>query len=335
MSLPQGELEVIGEAGVVEGESRTVAAPSIVGRSLWSIAWRRLRKDKVAMAAGVVIILFILVAVFADQLAALYGQNYHDLHSFGTGSLLDPSTNLPTGALGGISGTHWVGVTPALGQDILAQLMEGARVSLIISGLATALSLILGVSLGLIAGFYRGWIDTIISRVMDVLLSFPTLLLSLSLIAVVSILSKSPLVRFAIIIFVLGFFGWPYIGRIVRGQVLSIREKEFVDAARSLGASNTWIMTKEIMPNLLGPILVYTSLTIPNYILGEAGLSYLGVGVPPPIPSWGQMLSDAGNYFQVDPMYLILPGVVLFIAVLAFNLFGDGLRDALDPKSTK
>jgi peptide/nickel transport system permease protein len=335
MSLPLGELEIVGESEVLQREGQASVVPSIVGRSLWSIAWRRLRKDKVAMAAGAVIIFFILVAIFADQLAALYGQNYRDIHSFGAGSLLDPSTNLPTGALGGISGTHWLGVTPALGQDILAQLMEGARVSLIISGLATALSLILGVSLGLIAGFYRGWIDTIISRVMDVLLSFPTLLLSLSLIAVVSILSKSPIVRFAIIIFVLGFFGWPYIGRIVRGQVLSIREKEFVDAARSLGASNRWIMVKEIMPNLIGPILVYTSLTIPNYILGEAGLSYLGVGVPPPIPSWGQMLSDAGNYFQVDPMYLIIPGVVLFIAVLAFNLFGDGLRDALDPKSTK
>jgi len=287
------------------------------------------------MTAGIVIVVLILIAIFADQLSALYGQNYRDHHVVGPGSLLDPGTNLPTGTLGGISSTHWFGVTPVFGQDILALLMEGARVSLIIAGLATALSLILGVSLGLIAGFYRGWIDTVISRIMDVLLSFPTLLLSLSLIAVVSIISSAAIVRFGIIIFVLGFFGWPYIGRIVRGQVLSIREKEFVDAARSLGASNGWIMAKEIMPNLIGPILVYTSLTIPNYMLGEAGLSYLGVGVPPPIPSWGQMLSDAGNYFQVDPIYLVLPGLAIFISVLAFNLFGDGLRDALDPKSTK
>ena len=333
MSLPRGELEVVGESERLA--KKTTTGTSIVGRSLWSIAWRRLRKDKVAMAAGVVIILLILVAIFADQLSALYGQNYLDHHSVGAGSLLDPATNLPTGALGGISSSHWFGVSPVLGQDIMAQLMQGARVSLIISGLATALSLILGVSLGLIAGFYRGWVDTLISRTMDVLLSFPTLLLSLSLIEVVSILSSAAVVRFAIIIFVLGFFGWPYIGRIVRGQVLSIREKEFVDAARSLGAGNGWIMAREIMPNLIGPILVYTSLTIPTNMLGEAGLSYLGVGVPPPIPSWGQMLSDAGNYFQVDPLYLIFPGMVIFISVLAFNLFGDGLRDALDPKSTR
>ena len=335
MSLPRSELEVVGESDVSVLTNETTTESSIVGRSLWSIAWRRLRKDKVAMTAGVVIILLILIAIFADQLAALYGQNYRDHHAVGAGSLLDPATNLPTGALGGISSTHWFGVSPALGQDIMTQLMQGARVSLIISGLATALSLIFGVSLGLIAGYYRGWVDTVISRTMDVLLSFPTLLFSLSLIAVVSILSSAAVVRFGIIIFVLGFFGWPYIGRIVRGQVLSIREKEFVDAARSLGASNGWIMTREIIPNLIGPILVYTSLTIPNYMLGEAGLSYLGVGVPPPIPSWGQMLSDAGNYFQVDPMYLLFPGLVIFISVLAFNLFGDGLRDALDPKSTR
>jgi peptide/nickel transport system permease protein len=187
----------------------------------------------------------------------------------------------------------------------------------------------------MIAGFYRGWVDTVISRVMDVLLSFPTLLLSISLITVLSFISTAETMRFALIIFVLGFFGWPYIGRIVRGQVLSLREKEFVDAARSLGASNARIMVREIIPNLIGPILVYTTLTIPNNMLGEAGLSFLGVGVVPPTPSWGQMLSDAGNYLQIDPMYLILPGLAIFISVLAFNLFGDGLRDALDPKSTR
>jgi peptide/nickel transport system permease protein len=268
-------------------------------------------------------------------LSALYGQSYLTQHSVGPGSLLDPATNLPVGALGGISSQHWLGVTPVLGQDILSMLMFGARTSLIISGLATALSLLLGVGLGLAAGFYRGWADTIISRVMDVLLSFPTLLFSISLITVLSFVSSGQVVRFALIIFVLGFFGWPYIGRIVRGQVLSLREKEFVDAARSLGASNGWIMAREIMPNLVGPILVYTTLTIPNNMLGEAGLSFLGVGVVPPTASWGQMLSNAGNYFQVDPMYLILPGLAIFISVLAFNLFGDGLRDALDPKSTR
>jgi peptide/nickel transport system permease protein len=207
---------------------------------------------------------------------------------------------MPLGAFGGISASHW-----------------------------------LGVSLGVVAGYYRGWSDNLISRTMDVLLSFPVLLLSISLITVVSFISNTEFTRFGVIIFVLGFFGWPYIGRIVRGQVLSLREKEFVEAAKSLGSSNMRIMARELAPNLVGPILVYTTLTIPSNILGEAGLSYLGIGVTPPTSSWGQMISDASQYVQVDPIYLFLPGLALFIAVLAFNLFGDGLRDALDPKSTR
>ncbi len=317
----------------LQGDGQAPHEVDIAGRSLWSIAWRRLRQDKLAMVGGVVILLFILVAVFADPLTALYGQNYTDIHNVAKGSLLDPTTNLPLGDFGGISATHWFGVTPGLGQDIFDMLMYGARTSLIIAGLATALSLVLGVVLGVIAGFYRGIVDALVSRTMDVLLSFPTLLLSISLVTVVGFINSSEVVRFAIIIFVLGFFGFPYIGRIVRGQVLSLREKEFVEAARSLGASSGRIMFREIAPNLVGPILVYTTLTIPNNILGEAGLSFLGVGVQPPTASWGQMLSGAGTYFQVDPLYLIFPGVTIFISVLAFNLFGDGLRDALDPKS--
>lgn len=335
MSVSPGELEVVAAGDGLGASGGGQPTADIVGRSLWSIAWRHLKKDRLAMTAGVVIVLLILVAAFADVLTALYGQSYLTQHNVGTGSLVDASTNMPTGTLGGISSTHWLGVTPVLGQDILSMLMFGARTSLIIAGLATLLSLVLGVSLGLIAGYYRGWIDTVISRTMDVLLSFPTLLLSISLITVLSFVSTGQVLRFSLIIFVLGFFGWPYIGRIVRGQVLSLREKEFVDAARSLGATNRWIMAKEIFPNLIGPILVYATLTIPNNMLGEAGLSFLGVGVVPPTASWGQMLSDAGNYFQIDPMYLILPGLAIFISVLAFNLFGDGLRDALDPKSMR
>ena len=216
----------------------------------------------------------------------------------------------------------------------------GARTLLIVSVLATALSLTLGVLSGVLSGYYRKLADSVLSRVMDLVLSFPTLLFSIALLTIFSSvpsflgLSGQPL-RFGVIIFVLGFFGFPYIGRIVRGQVLSIREKEFVDAARSLGASDYRIITREILPNLVGPILVYTTLTIPSYMLGEAGLSFLGIGIQPPTASWGQMLSDAGALYQVDPMYLFCPGVILFVTVMAFNLFGDGLRDALDPKSTR
>jgi peptide/nickel transport system permease protein len=333
MTLQAGELELVADSEHYQPSPSQMGKPAIVGRSLRSIAWRRLRRNKVAMAAGIVVILFILVAIFVDPLSALYGTTYIVQHNVGPGSVINAETSMPKGVLGGISPTHWLGVTPVLGQDILTNLMEGARTSLIIAGSATALSLIIGVSLGLIAGYFRGFVDSFIARSMDVLLSFPILLLSLSLITVVNLFSTAEWSRFLIIIFVLGFFGWPYIGRIVRGQVLSLREKEFVDAARSLGASSAWIMAKEIAPNLVGPILVYATLTIPNNMLGEAGLSFLGVGVTPPTPSWGQMLSDAGNYYQVDPMYLVFPGLAIFISVLAFNLFGDGLRDALDPKS--
>jgi peptide/nickel transport system permease protein len=307
---------------------------AIAGRSLWSIAWRRLRQDKVALAGGVVVVLFVLIAVFAGPITALYGQDFATQHNTGA-TLLDPLTQMPVGDFSGVSGTHWLGVTPVLGLDIAANLIYGAQTSLIVGFLATAFSLVLGVALGIIAGFSRGWIDVVISRLMDVLLSFPTLLFSIALIAVSSYIDSSEFFRFSIIIFVLGFFGWPYIGRIVRGQVLTLREKEFVEAARSLGASNARIMAREIAPNLVGPVLVYTTLAIPNNILGEAGLSFLGVGVIPPTPSWGQMLSDAAQYVQVDPWYLFMPGLAIFITVLAFNLFGDGLRDALDPKSTR
>jgi peptide/nickel transport system permease protein len=305
----------------------------IAGRSLWAIAWRRLRRDKVALVGGIVIVLFILLAVFADPIAALYGQDYAKAHNTPPNDVLDTLTGLPVGPFSGASGTYWLGVTPLSGQDILTNLLYGARTSLVIAGLATALSLVLGVVAGVVSGFYRGWVDTVLSRIMDVLLSFPTLLFSLALVSVSSIISSAPVVRYTVIIFVLGFFAFPYIGRIVRGQVLSLREKEFVEAARSLGAGNLRIMFREIAPNLVGPILVYTTLAIPNNILGEAGLSFLGVGVIPPTPSWGQMLSDAGGYIQVDPFYIFLPGLAIFITVLAFNLFGDGLRDALDPRA--
>jgi peptide/nickel transport system permease protein len=333
MSLSPGELEVVVAGDGLGGEPQAPAA--IQGRSLWAIAWRRLRRNKVAMVAGVYVVVLILIAIFADVLTGLYGHTYLDTNNLGSHSLLNGETQLPKGPLGGISAQHWLGVTPVEGRDIVSLLMYGARTSLIISGLATALSVVLGVLLGLAAGFFRGWADIVISRVMDVLLSFPTLLFSISLVSVTALITSAPITRYVVIIFVLGFFGWPYIGRIVRGQVLSLREKEFVDAARSLGASNTWIMLREIAPNIVGPILVYTTLTIPNNILGEAGLSFLGVGVYFPAVSWGQMLSDAGNYYPVDPMYLVIPGAALFLSVLAFNLFGDGLRDALDPKSSR
>lgn len=333
MSLPQGELEVAtaGMTAAVEPEEG-----AIQGRSLRQIAWRRLKQDKVAMAGGVGIIILTLTAVFSSQLNDLYGHQPSDRNS----ALTSIDTNMPFGSFSGASSSHWLGIQPIDGQDILSRLIAGSRTSLMISVSAMVVSLVLGLSVGLVAGYYRGAVDAVIARVLDVLLAFPTLLFALALLA---IFNQSPsflgmsgqTLNFAVVIFVLGFFGFAYLARIVRGQTLSLREKEFVDAARSLGATDWRIITREVLPNLVGPVLVWVTLTIPTYILGEAGLSYLGVGVQPPTASWGQMLSTAAPVIQDDPMFLVWPGLALFASVLSFNLFGDGLRDALDPKSTR
>jgi peptide/nickel transport system permease protein len=312
------------------------AEGEIQGRSLRQIAWRQLKSDKVALAGGAGIIIVTLVAIFATLLIKLYGQSPIEFHS----ALTSEDTNMPLGSLGGASVTHWLGVEPTNGRDVLARIIAGSRTSMLIASIAVLVSLVLGVIIGVVAGYYRGVADVILSWMMDVLLSFPTLLFALALLA---IFNSSPSflglsgqsLNFAVVIFVLGFFGFAYLGRIVRGQVFSLREKEFVDAARSLGASDWRIITREVLPNIMGPVLVWLTLTIPVYILGEAGLSYLGVGIKPPAASWGGMLSDAGPYFQNDPTFLLWPGLALFLTVLSFNLFGDGLRDALDPKSIR
>jgi peptide/nickel transport system permease protein len=331
MSL-QGDLEV----ATVSLEASAASDQEIQGRSLRQIAWRQLKQDKVALAGGIGIIVVVLVAVFATLLTKLYGQSPYQFHS----PLTSDETNMPLGSMGGASSTHWLGVEPINGRDVLARIIAGARTSMLIATSAMLLSLVLGIIIGIVAGYYRGVIDVILSWVMDVLLSFPTLLFAIALLA---IFNSSPsflgmsgqTLNFAVVIFVLGFFGFAYLGRIVRGQVFSLREKEFVDAARSLGASDWRIITREVLPNIVGPVLVWLTITIPVYILGEAGLSYLGVGVKPPTSSWGGMLSTAGPFFQNDPTYLMWPGLALFLTVLSFNLFGDGLRDALDPKSVR
>jgi len=231
---------------------------------------------------------------------------------------------------------HLFGVDE-VGRDVFARVLYGARVSLFVAFVATGLSMVVGVTLGMVAGYFRGWIDMGISRFIDLLLAFPILLLALGLAAACSgkggcldNLLKPGLV---VVIFVIAFVNWTYIARIVRGQVLSLREKEFVEAARSLGASNTRIIFKEILPNLVAPIIVYATLIIPQNILFEAALSYLGAGIQPPTASWGAMLADATNLYSTAWWYMVFPGAALLITVLAFNLVGDGLQDALHPKS--
>jgi len=313
---------------VLEG----VSGSAIEGRSLGQIAWMRLRRDKVAMGSGIFIVFLILVAIIGPHLV----QNPDVYHA----NLINVTFSRPNGPLGGISLAHPFGVEPVTGRDVLSRIVNGAQVSLLIAVLATALAVSIGVVMGIIAGFFGGWIDAVIARSMDVFLAFPLFVFAIALVGVIPSsafgLSGNTL-RIALLIFVIGFFAWPYMGRIIRGQTLSLREREFVDAARSLGARGPYILFRELLPNLVAPILVYSTLLIPVNILFEAGLSYLGVGIIPPTPSWGGMLSDAVNngYYSIDPMYMIIPGLAIFLTVLAFNLFGDGLRDALDPRSNR
>jgi peptide/nickel transport system permease protein len=319
---------------IPEPDSASAAGPAIEGRSLGRIAWNRLKKDKIAMAGGVVVILLILAAVLAGPLSSLSHNDPDTLHN----KLIDPNFQIPYGGMGGISGQHWLGVDLPNGRDIFSRILYGARVSLGIAGVSTLVAIIIGSVLGMVAGYFGGWIDAIISRTMDVFLAFPLLLFSIAIIGVLPDtafgLSGSGL-RFGVLVVVIGFFSWPYIGRIVRGQTIALREREFVAAARALGARPGRIIFRELLPNLIAPILVYATLLIPANILFEAGLSFLGVGVKDPTPSWGAMINSAINTFQIDPEYLIVPGTAIFVTVLAFNLLGDGLRDAFDPKGSR
>jgi ABC-type dipeptide/oligopeptide/nickel transport system permease subunit len=310
------------------------AGPAIEGRSLGRIAWNRLKKDRLAMAGGVVVVLLILAAALAGPLSSLTGNDPDTLHN----KLIDPNYQIPYGGMGGISGGHWLGVDLPNGRDIFSRILYGARISLGIAGVSTLVAITIGVLLGVTAGYFGGWIDAIISRVMDVFLAFPLLLFAIAIIGVLpdnSFGLSGNALRFGVLVVVIGFFSWPYIGRIVRGQTIALREREFIAAARSLGARPGRIIVRELLPNLLAPILVYATLLIPANILFEAGLSFLGVGVKDPTPSWGAMINSAIGTFQIDPEYLIVPGTAIFITVLAFNLLGDGLRDAFDPKGSR
>jgi peptide/nickel transport system permease protein len=307
-----------------------VPGKAIEGRSLGQIAWLRLRRDKVAMGGGIVVVFLILVAIIGPHIV----QNPNTYHA----DLINPTFLRPNGAFGGISMAHPLGVEPETGRDLLARIVVGAQYSLLIAFLATVLAVSIGTFFGVVAGYFGGWVDSLIARSMDVFLAFPLLVFALALAGVIPNsafgLSGNAL-RIAVLIFVIGFFNWPYMGRIIRGQTLSLREREFVDAARSLGARAPYILFRELLPNLVAPILVYATLLIPTNILFEAALDYLGVGLYVPTPTWGQMLSSAvqNGFYYIDPEYMLVPGLTIFITVLAFNLFGDGLRDALDPRT--
>jgi ABC-type dipeptide/oligopeptide/nickel transport system permease subunit len=326
-------LEVPGSAtGVPPDAPVEGLGKSIQGRSLRQIAWLHLKRDRVAMAGGIVVILLVLMAVFAPLIVGWLGHPPNQFQQH----LIDPDLQVPKGAFGGISGDNLLGVEPVNGRDLFSRVLYGSRISLLIAFLATVLSVMIGTVFGVIAGYFGGWVDAVISRAMDVFLAFPLLLFAIALAGVVPDRAfglTGDTLRIGLLIFIIGFFSWPYIGRIIRGQTLSLREREFVDAARSLGARSPYILLRELLPNLAAPILVYSTLLIPANVGFEAALSFLGVGIRPPTPTWGGMLSDATHYYQIDPEFMLVPGLAIFVTVLSFNLFGDGLRDALDPRA--
>jgi ABC-type dipeptide/oligopeptide/nickel transport system permease subunit len=304
------------EAEGIDARQHAGQPTRIVGRSPWHLAWERLRRDKVAMVSLGVIVLIILIAIFAPVVAMITGhppnEQYRDIGLTPAGLPVAPNS------------TFWFG-TDDLGRDVLVRVAYGARVSLGVGVLATLLTVAIGVVVGVIAGYVGGIVDTLLARLIDVVLSLPFLLAAIALVSIVG-----PSLTVAVL--VIGFFSWASMARIVRGQVLSIKEREYVEAARSLGAGDGRIMLVDVFPNVLAPVIVYSTLLIPVVIVTQAALSFLGLGLEPPTADWGGMINDSRNYYQTSWWYMFFPGMALVILTLAFNLFGDGVRDAFDPR---
>lgn len=311
------------QAGATSGMPPELQQPEparrIEGRSPTALAWERLRRDRVAMISLAVIVVIALLAIFAPLVARLTG---HGVYQQFRQSGLTPD-GLPVAP-----SSHFLLGTDDLGRDILVRIAYGARISLFTGVVATSLAIAIGVVVGLTAGYFGRGVDTVISRLIDVVLAFPFLVFAL---AVASLIGPS----LSLSVLIISFFSWASVARIVRGQVLSVREKEYVEAARSLGASDVRIMFRDVLPNVMAPVIVYSTLLIPTVIVFEATLSFLGLGVPPPTADWGGMIDESINYYQQAWWFVLFPGLALLVTTLAFNLLGDGVRDAFDPRSDR
>jgi ABC-type dipeptide/oligopeptide/nickel transport system permease subunit len=320
-----------------EPEIAPGAKATAAGKSPTRIALGRLRKDRTAVICMVILAAFVLIAVFAPLLAKLEGQDYTTLHQ----DLID-DFGYPTI---GPNSQHWFGIEPRLGRDLFARWVYGSRPSLIVASLATVISTFIGIVVGLVSGFAGGWIDRILSWVVDLVLSLPYLLFAIAVPAVILTVfvgnkegvgaEQTASVRFYSLILVLSFLGWANLARLIRGEVLSLREREFIQAARVIGVPTRKVLFKELLPNLVAPIVISTSLALPTFIVNEAALTVLGVGLTEPTPSWGVTISAATNYYRADPLYLWLPVLGITILVLALALLGDSIRDAFDPRTRR
>lgn len=307
-------------------------APAQLARSPRRLFWERFRQDRLALFALFVLLFLIVLALFGQQIGtAITGHGLNDQFH----QTMQDEFGVPRGP----NSQFYFGADGS-GRDLFVRTLAGARPSLIVGLLATGIAVGVGLVVGLLAGYFGGFIDTLLSRGSDVMLAMPQLLIAVGVVAACSTTKDgcvNGLIKpgIGLVVLIIALFTWPYIARIVRGFTLSIREKEFVESSRSIGASHFRIIVREIAPNLIGPIIVYTTLLIPGNILFEAALSFLGLGLPPSEPSWGQILSDAIQYYDVAWWLIVFPGLFLVVTTLAFNLLGDGLRDALDVRSDR
>jgi peptide/nickel transport system permease protein len=332
--------EVLVEAGTDIGEIE------IKARGYWEQVWIRFRRDKVAIAGGFFIIFLILAAFVGAPLAShLLGHGPNDIYSF---TAVNPNTLLPVGPFTrvqdllhpGHTTLFILGADGTLGRDEFLRLLYGAQVSIEVAFFATAGAMTIGVLLGAIAGYYGGWVDTIISRITEITMAFPYLLFVIALASTLGprldsitlgIFGRGVITLFLIF----SVFGWFYPARIIRAVVLSLREKEFVEAARMVGSSDWRIIRSHVLPHLVAPVIVYATLAVAGWILAEAGLSYLGVGIKLPTASWGNLLQSASDFYTSQPWLMVWPGLAVLLTTLAFNLLGDGLRDAFDPRGNR
>ncbi|MDF3140729.1 MULTISPECIES: ABC transporter permease [unclassified Streptomyces] len=322
-------------------KSITSPAPSAnESKSPGQLAWRRFKRDRTGVAAACIVIFFFVIALCAPLIANLYGKDPYTTYGINTPGLLGDN-GYPVGPNGGISSEFWFGIEPQLGRDLFTFLLYGIRNSLLIATAITLFVVIIGVTLGVTAGYLGGKTDWLIGRVIDILLAFPSQLFFVAFTPVVLALfvsadENTPVwLTVVCLVGLLTAFGWASIARLLRGQVLALREREFVEAAKVTGASPARIIFKELLPNLWTPILIQATLSVPAMVTTEAGLAFLGVGIQDPTPDWGVMIGAAAKVYQDDITFLLFPGVSMVIFVLAFNLLGDSVRDALDPKTKR
>jgi len=332
--------------GVESGPGLGEAEEQVRARGYWELVWRRFRRDKIAIASGIFVIWLILVAFVGAPIAKHFiGHGPDDIfvgtEAVAPGSLLpaNPWTHIEN-IYTGKTDVLVLGAANRLGQDEFLRLLYGARVSLEVAVLSTIGVMLIGVTLGSIAGYFRGWMDTTISRITEVTMAFPLLLFIVALAATIGPQLDSITIHgifpngVVTLVLIFTLFGWFYPARIMRAQVLSIREKEYIEAARMIGASDARIIRSHVLPHLVAPMIVYSTLIVASYVLFEAGLSFLGLGIKPPTASWGNLLADAPQYYTTRPLLMVWPGLAVLLTTLAFNLLGDGLRDAFDPRSS-